>query len=79
MVPAPKLSPHHPDRGLACEEAMQAGFDRLAASAERAGWSRDETAFALLNLAMARILAIDADLDTEDAIEQANRAVHGLA
>jgi hypothetical protein len=54
MITQPKLSPLHPDRGLACEEALQSAFDQLAAAAEHRGWSRDEAAFGLLNLAVAR-------------------------
>ncbi len=68
MISTPASSTDHPDRGLHAEEAIERGFEALAARAERAGWTADETAFALLNLAVARILAIDANMATEDAI-----------
>ena len=41
------------------------------------GWTRDEAAFALLNLAAARLLAIEANRSTEDAIGRAIDIVHG--
>ena len=41
--------------GLHAEEALEPGFNSLSARAEAAGWSQDETAFALHNLALARV------------------------
>ena len=35
------------------------------------GWTRDDAAFALLNLAAARVLTIEANRSTEDAIARA--------
>ena len=43
------------------------------------GWTRDEAAFALLNLAAARVLTIDANRSTEEAISRAVYAVAGLS
>jgi hypothetical protein len=77
MIPEPKISRLHPDRGLLAEEALEPAFDTLAGEAERRGWTRDEAAFALLNLAVARICAIDADMETDAAIARAVQSVHG--
>lgn len=77
MIKSPKRK-NYPDRGLDVEEAIEAEFIRLAGSAEQAGWSRVEAAHALLNLAVAHILAIEANLTTDEAIERATRSVHGL-
>lgn len=71
------LDPHHPDRALHVEEAMEGAFIAMAETAERGGWTRDEVAFALLNLAVARILMIDAEIDTNEAIARAVRSIHG--
>jgi hypothetical protein len=38
---------------------------------------RDEASFALLNLAAARVLTIDANQATDEVIAQAVRLVHG--
>jgi len=77
MTDAHPRLPHHPDRGLHAEEAVQPAFNSLAARAEAAGWSQDETAFALLNLALARIMALEANLETDEAIARAVRSIHG--
>ena len=43
------------------------------------GWTHDEAAFALLNLAAARVLTIEANRSTEDAIGRAVEQVEGRA
>lgn len=72
----PSKTPH-PDRALHLEEALEGPFIALAEEAERKGWTQDEVAFALLNLAVARILMIDANVETDEAIARAVRAIHG--
>ena len=78
MIAAPKHPRTHPDRGIQAEEAIEAFFDALADRAVLMGWSRDQAAFALLNLAAARVLTIDANRATEEAIAEAVRAVGGF-
>jgi len=78
MIRPPKSPTLHPDRGIHAEEAIESSFDSLAATAEAAGWTMAETAFALLNLAAARILMIDANVATEDAIARAVAQVSGI-
>ena len=68
MIDAPRYPASHPDRGVHAEEALEAAFSDLAGKAEARGWSTDEAAFALLNLATARILALDANRSTEDEL-----------
>ena len=65
------------DRGLHAEEAIEGAFETLALKAEIMGWTRDEAAFALLNLAAARVLTIDANRSTDEAIARAVDLVHG--
>ena len=43
------------------------------------GWTCDEAAFAFTNLAAARLLTIEANRSTEDAIAQAIKQVEGRA
>ncbi|PLU02515.1 hypothetical protein [Sinorhizobium medicae] len=59
-IAGPKRPTAHPDRHLDCEEALEAMFQAVAAAAEAAGWSRNETADALINLADNHVLAIEA-------------------
>jgi len=68
----------HSDRLLIAEEAIEPEFDRLARAAERSGLSKDEAASTLLNLAVARVLALRANVRTETAIAAAVAAVHGI-
>lgn len=68
---------YYPDRGLDAEEAIETEFIRVARSAEDVGWTR-EAAHALLNLAVAHAVPMEADQDTEEAIARAARSVHGL-
>lgn len=77
MIRPPK-SNDYPDRGLDAEVAIETEFNRLAGSAEDVGWTREEAAHALLNLAVAHMLAIEANQDTDEAIARAARSVHGL-
>ena len=74
----PEVSAPHPDRGLHAKEALEGSFHDQAVSAERCGWSADETAFALLNLATARILTLNANRSTEDEIARAAALVGGM-
>ena len=83
MITAPKSPRSHPDRGVHAEEAIEASFETLADRAFLMGWTRDEAAFALLNLAAARVLTIDANRSTQEAIAHAaslvGRCLNALA
>jgi len=68
-----------PDRLLKLEEAIEPSFIALARTARARGYSDAEVADALLSLAVARVLALKANVDTEDAIREAIRRVHGTA
>ena len=57
----PFLPPARLDRDVHAEEAIEASFDALATKAELMGWTRDKAAFALLNLAAARVLTMEAN------------------
>lgn len=50
-IAAPKLSNGHPDRDLLCQEALEGEFLSLADRAQLSGWSREEVATALIELA----------------------------
>ena len=43
-IAAPALSPDHPDRALACEEAIYAPFYSIAATDPDHAWAGDESA-----------------------------------
>ena len=79
MIKAPKHPRSHPDRDIHAEEAIEASFDALATRAELMGWTRDEAAFAPLNLAAARVLTMEANRSTDDAIARAVEQVEGRA
>ncbi|NRP75943.1 hypothetical protein ILFOPFJJ_06867 [Ensifer psoraleae] len=60
-MPHPKRPTTHPDRHLDCEKAIENMFQAVAAAAEAAGWTRHETAAALISLAEHHALAIEAN------------------
>jgi hypothetical protein len=50
-IHAPTMPEDHPDRVLLCQEALEAEFLSLSDRARQAGWSREEVAMALMELA----------------------------
>ncbi|MBP1873566.1 hypothetical protein J2Z19_003281 [Ensifer adhaerens] len=62
-IPAPKHPKSHPDRDLLCQEAIEAEFQSLADRAEASGWSREEVATALMELADNHFLAMNANAE----------------
>jgi hypothetical protein len=62
-IPAPKHPKCHPDRSLHCQEVLEAEFQYLATKAEAAGWSRNEVAEALIELAENNYLAVNAETE----------------
>ncbi|NRP19276.1 hypothetical protein LPJGGPFB_02531 [Ensifer adhaerens] len=61
-ISAPKCSTHHPDRDLNCQVALEEGdFLLLAERGAAAGWSSDEVAEALIELACNNWFALDAE------------------
>lgn len=72
-VAPPETGEHHPDRHLSCQEALEPGFQALAEMAEQSGWSADEIAAALVDLADNHMLARAANMETEQMIEEARR------
>jgi hypothetical protein len=51
----PKMPADHPDRRLECEFVLETGFQLLSLDAEAVGWSGEEVAYALMNLARANV------------------------
>lgn len=79
MIAPPHRSPIHPDRPIECEEKLAPVLDRLVDEAVVAGWSAAEVEAALLAVALARLAARKANVDTEEEIRKAWARVHGDA
>lgn len=62
-ISAPELPKSHPDRDLLCQEAIEAEFQSLADRAHAAGWSCEEVATALMELADNNFLAMNANAE----------------
>ncbi|WP_312366124.1 hypothetical protein [Ensifer sp.] len=58
-IAPPKLPACHPDRGSQCQKALETEFQLLACRAEAAGWSPEEVAAALIDLADNHFLSMD--------------------
>ncbi|RWN98937.1 MAG: hypothetical protein EOS07_36490, partial [Mesorhizobium sp.] len=67
----PSCPADHPDRGLQCQLALEPAFQELAERASESGWTEDEIAYALLELAGARLKSNSANRETERAIDRA--------
>lgn len=69
----PTLRDNHPDRVIACQEAMERSIAELIETATAAGWKFDEFIAAISELADNLMLAHQANADTESSIEQLRR------
>ncbi|TIP87812.1 MAG: hypothetical protein E5X58_29605 [Mesorhizobium sp.] len=67
----PSCPADHPDRGLQCQLALEPAFQELAERASEFGWTEDEIAYALLELAGARLKSNSVNGETERAIDRA--------
>lgn len=69
-IAPPETRPDHPDRHLACQEAIEPSFQALADQAVETGWSSDEVAAALVDLADNHMLALAANTETDERIRR---------
>jgi len=67
-ITPPRSSTQDPDRLLDCQMAMEDAFQQLAEAAEAVGWTADEVALALVELAGNHVLARMANAETSAAI-----------
>ncbi|MFG1270813.1 hypothetical protein V5F40_22945 [Xanthobacter sp. DSM 14520] len=67
QIDGPRRPEGHPDRVLDCEMMLEGAFRQLADTGERAGWTGDEVAQALLRLAQAHIEGRRADGESSGA------------
>ncbi|WP_292243264.1 hypothetical protein [Mesorhizobium sp.] len=67
----PSCPADHPDRGLQCQLALEPAFQELAERAAESGWTEDEIAYALLELAGALFKSNSVNGETERAIDRA--------
>lgn len=72
-IDKPTLRDDHPDRVIACQEAMERSVAELIDTATAAGWKFEEVIAALSELADNLMLAHQANADTENTIEQMRR------
>ncbi len=70
MVEPPDIPEDHPDRTLACEQAMEPVFLDVMAAAMASGWADIEVVTAINTLADNYMLAKAANAETERAIER---------
>lgn len=63
-ITLPESEKNPPDRRLSCQEAIEPAFQAVAEMARRSGWSTDEVATALVDLADNHILALTANTET---------------
>lgn len=69
-IAPPETGRDHPNRHLACQEAIEAVFLSLADQAQDAGWGEAEVSAALVDLADNHLLAIEANGDLADLLKR---------
>lgn len=69
-ITPPTIQTDHPDRHIACQEAIETAFLSLADQAQDAGWREAEVAAALVDLADNHLLAIEANGDLADLLKR---------
>lgn len=74
-IAPPRRAANNADRDLDCQFALEPAFQMLASRAQAVGWSEDEVAAALLELAHHHLQGIIADRKTRLDIEAAARSV----
>lgn len=72
-IAPPETGPDHADRHLACQEAIEPGFQALVEQAVESDWSSGEVAEALVELADNHMLALAAKAETDQRIKEAKR------
>lgn len=77
-ISPPKHPADHPDRIIDCEFAMEPMFQAIAIDALAAGWTEDDIASAMLNLAAAQIRAMAAERQTSSDIGVAVEMVRAM-
>jgi hypothetical protein len=70
---SPRLPPDHPDRFLECEEMLEARLVAILDRAREMGWSQDEVAGAVTELAFNYVLRERANEETDRQIAEAMR------
>lgn len=70
-ISAPKTPDDYPDRSLDCQQALDDSFLALRLAGEQAGWTEEDVAIALLELARDNIEGMKADREMRGAIEVA--------
>jgi hypothetical protein len=64
-IERPSIPRGHPDRYIACQDALHGAFRELVDSSVLAGWSEQEALSALIDLADHRILAMEANSQSD--------------
>jgi hypothetical protein len=70
-ISPPKTAEDYSDRNADCQSAMDEAFLALRAAGEDAGWTEDDVAIALLELARGNIKGMMADREMLGAIDVA--------
>ena len=72
-ISAPKVPINNPARRLQCQQAIEHVFEEVAEQAERSGWSGDEVASALIDLANRHILGRAAKAEKAAMVERVHQ------
>lgn len=74
IIPAPRFPEDHPDRAIDCQFQLEPAFQDLVMRAVAAGWTEDDVATAMVDLAHNHLRGIIADRKTQADIDAAREA-----
>jgi hypothetical protein len=75
-IASPKFANDYPDRPLECQFAIEPAFCALARQAQAAGWSSNEVAAALIDLAHIHMRGVISD---GNALEEIHASIRRLS
>jgi hypothetical protein len=70
-IPSPRYPEDHPDRAIECQFALEPDFQDLVRRAVKSGWTEDEVATTMIDLAHNHLKGIIADRRTLLDIDEA--------
>lgn len=77
-IAAPKVAADHPDRAIECQFVIEPAFQDLVRRAVAAGWTEDDVAPAMVDLAHSHLNGLVADRKVAGEIGVAQQMVRAM-
>lgn len=77
IIPLPRIPEDHPDRAIECQFQLEPAFQDFVSRAVAAGWTVDDVAMAMIDLAHNHLRGVIADRRTQADISAAAASLDG--